>query len=77
MTRAQNKTPGVAGPIASFRARFAASVSAHQSLLVSGAADALSARIIADIGFGGLVPDGCRRHQHALGLDMGWYPHRL
>ena len=58
MTRAQNKSPGVAGPIASFRDRFAASVSAHQSLLVPGAAHALSARIIADIGFEALFLTG-------------------
>ena len=71
MTGTQNNS-GDAGPTASFLDRIAACVTARRALLVPGAANALCARIIADLQFEAVYVTGAGVTNMYLGLpDMG------
>jgi len=62
-----------ASAVASFRERIAACVAERQALLVPGAANALSARIIEDLGFEAVYVTGAGVTNTYLGLpDMGF-----
>ena len=64
---------GMTAATASFRDRIAACVTARRALLVPGAANALSARIIADLGFEAVYVTGAGVTNMYLGLpDMGF-----
>ncbi|HKC00146.1 MAG TPA: isocitrate lyase/PEP mutase family protein [Terriglobales bacterium] len=72
MTEKQNSS-GVTAPVASFRDRIAACVAARRALIVPGAANALSARIIADLQFEAVYVTGAGVTNMYLGLpDMGF-----
>ena len=72
MTGPLNK-PGVGKPGASFRDRLAACVTTRRALVVPGAANALSARVIADLGFEAVYVTGAGVTNMYLGLpDMGF-----
>ena len=64
---------GMTAATASFRDRIAACITARRALLVPGAANALSARIIADLGFEAVYVTGAGVTNMYLGLpDMGF-----
>jgi 2-methylisocitrate lyase-like PEP mutase family enzyme len=72
MTGAQND-PGGVGPVTPFRDRIASRVAERRALLVPGAANALSARIIAALGFEAVYATGAGVTNMYLGLpDMGF-----
>jgi 2-methylisocitrate lyase-like PEP mutase family enzyme len=72
MTGSQNN-PAAPAAIASFRNRIAVCVAARETLLVPGAANALSARVIEDLGFEALYVTGAGISNMFLGLpDMGF-----
>jgi 2-methylisocitrate lyase-like PEP mutase family enzyme len=71
-TGRQNNS-GVTAPIASFRDRIAACVEGRHAMIVPGAANALSARIIADLQFEAVYVTGAGVTNMYLGLpDMGF-----
>lgn len=72
MTGTQNNS-GVTDAAASFRDRIAACVTARRALIVPGAANAISARIIADLQFETVYVTGAGVTNMYLGLpDMGF-----
>lgn len=72
MTGSQNSA-GITAPITSFRNRIAACIAVGRALLVPGAANALSARVIEDLKFEALYLTGAGVTNMYLGLpDMGF-----
>jgi 2-methylisocitrate lyase-like PEP mutase family enzyme len=67
------KNPSASAPVASFRERIAACIAARKAMVVPGAANALSARIIEDLRFDAVYVTGAGVTNMYLGLpDMGF-----